>query len=762
MAAAIACAQACAESEALEEVIVLAQKRAAPLQHVPVAISTLTAADLAAQGLGDIGDVAARSPMLDFQESVTAATTTLRVRRIGNLGNIPTFEPAVGLFVDGAFRSRSLFASGELLDVERIEILRGPQTALYGKNVSAGVLALYTRRPGERFSASAEASGGWLDAPGSPGLASLKATASGPLSGTLQGSLAVGGAWHDFAAQNMLEGAPDGNEMARSSARGQLLWASADSLELRLIAGLLSRDSHEGESDVVYVPGARSTLLLESLQGLGLTGTCPDNSAHNRRSCAVAANHLDLDAADATLTATYRLDNGWTIHSLTSYEHYRDRRDEDDAVQLLAPLLFFHDSEEADSWQEELRLASADDAHVRWLAGLFLYESDYERGTRGRRPMFGPNGDLAFDPFWVAALGIPLAIPGQDGLHDSRLSTEYASAFGLVTLPLGERWSVDAAVRWAQEEKRASIANAVTQAGVSVVSALLTPPTSPGGEPVNGTVRRESDVVTWELSPQFRIDDNRLLFATWGRGGKFGGFNTSFGSAPLAAREFGDETIDHYELGGRFTLDGGRARLGVSAFRTDYHDFQDAAFASAQFTIGNAELARLEGAELEAEILLGADTRANLALSYADLRYERNTNGMCYPGRVPDGSTPGSCDLAGEHPVLAPEWQVQLGVEQAFTVGSLAASARLDWSWSDRYNTSFSADPRLVQPGYHGIGARISLRLNENVTIVLSGENLLDETITYFDSVLNFFNDASYQSYLAEPRRFALTLRAEL
>jgi outer membrane receptor protein involved in Fe transport len=762
MAAAIASVPAPAYPEALEEVVVRAQKRTAALEHVPVSISTLTSADLAAQGLRDVGDVAARSPMLDLQASVTAATTTLRVRRIGNLGNIPTFEPAVGLFVDGAFRSRSLFASGELLDVERIEILRGPQTALYGKNVSAGVVALYTRKPADRFEASAEATGGLLDAPGSPALAGLKAAASGPLSGTLRASLAVGGAWHDVAAENELAGAPDGNEMAHASARGQLLWTPTDALELRLVAGMLSHDSDEGESDVVYVPGARSSQLLESLQGLGLTASCPDNRPRNRRSCSVAANHLDLDAADATLTASYRLDNGWTIDSLTGFEHYRDRRDEDDAVQLLSPLLLFHDSEEAGSWQEELRLASADDARVPWLAGLFLYDSDYERGTRGRRPMFGPNGDLAFDPFWVTALGIPLAIPGQDGLHDSRLSTEYVGAFGLVTLPLGERWAVDAAVRWAREEKRASIENAVTQPGVSVVSALLTPATGPGGEPVNGIVRRRSDAVTWELTPQYRIDDDRLLFATWARGGKFGGFNTGFGSAPLSAREFGDETIDHYELGGRFTLDAGRARLGVSAFRTDYHDFQDASFASAQFTIGNAELARLEGAELEAEILLGAGTRANLALSYADLRYERNTTGMCYPGRVPDGSTPGSCDLSGEHPVLAPEWQAQLGVEQAFAFGSLEASARLDWSWTGRYNTSFSADPRLVQPGYYEIGARISLRLNERLSVVLSGDNLLDETIAYFDSVLNFFNDASYQSYLAEPRRFALTLRAEL
>jgi iron complex outermembrane receptor protein len=330
-----------------------------------------------------------------------------------------------------------------------------------------------------------------------------------------------------------------------------------------------------------------------------------------------------------------------------------------------------------------------------------------------------------------------------------------------VTLSLAGRWAVDAAVRWAREEKRARIANAVTQPGVSVVSALLTPATSPDGESVNGTIRRESEAVTWELTPQFRIDDERLLFATWARGGKFGGFNTGFGSAPLAAREFDDETVNHYEVGGRFTL-AGRTRLSASTFRTDYRDFQDATFASAQFTIGNAELARLQGAELEAEFLLGARTRANLGLSYADLRYERNTTGMCHPGRSPDGSTPGSCDLSGERPVLAPEWQAQIGVEQEFTVGSLQAGARLDWSWTDRYNTSFSADPRLVQPGYHEVGARVSLRLNESVTVVLSGDNMLDETVVYFDSVLNFFNDASYQSYLAGPRRWALTLRAEL
>src|SRR5262245_53307666 len=227
---------AAADSNALEEVVVLAQKRPAEITQVPMALSLVTAADLVAQGIRDIRGLAARSPMLDLEESVTAATTTLRVRGIGNLGNIPTFEPAVGLFVDGAFRSRSLFASGTLLDVERIELLRGPQTALYGKNVGAGVVAIYTREPADELAASIEATGGSMDAAGKPSLDQLTASLSGPLAESLRGGIAVGGRWHGDLARNALDGGPDGNDESAVSLRGQLLWSHDERLQLRLIA----------------------------------------------------------------------------------------------------------------------------------------------------------------------------------------------------------------------------------------------------------------------------------------------------------------------------------------------------------------------------------------------------------------------------------------------------------------------------------------------------------------------------------------------
>jgi outer membrane receptor protein involved in Fe transport len=748
--------------ETLGEVVVQAQKRPAELQRVPLPVSVLTATDIEAMGIQSLEDVALHSPMLDLQESVTAATTTLRIRRVGNLGNIPTFEPAVGLFVDGAFRSRSLFAGGALLDVERIEVLRGPQTSLYGKNVSGGVVAVHTRQPAPRFEAMAEVSTGYLEAPGSPLLARVRGLAGGPLAGNWRGSLAAGGAWQDPAAQNPLEPALDGNGLAEVGARGQLQWSPDDRLDLRLTGAYFGRDDREGESDVIFVPGAPSTLLLESLQEQGLTGSCASNRPHDRRSCSVATNRLDLDAAEATLIADYRLANGWQLHSITGYERYRDRRDEDDAVQLLAPLLFFHDSEESEAWQEELRLASTDEARMPWLGGIFFYSSDYRRGAGGDRPMFGANGTLAFDPFWDSALGLPLALPGQQGLHDSRLRTEYVAGFGEVALPLLARLELTAGARWAQEEKRASIRNTVTAPGASVISRVLTPETSPGGEPVNGRARRASDDVTWHLTPALRVGQGQLLYATWARGGKFGGFNTGFGNAPLSAREIGDESIDHLEAGGRFRFAGGRGRASASAFSTRYHDFQDAAFIAAQFAVGNVARLDVDGLELEAEYQFESGTHASLGLSYADVAYGRNTTGMCAPGRVPDGTLPGACDLTGERPVNAPPWSAHLGVEQGWTWAGAETYLRLDWTWTDRYNTSFSADPRLVQPDYHDLALRFAIGLGPSFDLVLAGENLLDETIVHFDSVLNFFNDASYQSYLGPSRRYSLTLRARL
>jgi iron complex outermembrane receptor protein len=739
-------------AETLDTVVVFAQKRAASLVDVPIGVTTLSDRQLTAAGVDDLDALAVHAPVFDMQRSVGAATTTLRIRRIGTLGNVPTLEPAVGLFVDGAYRQRS-FLAADLLDVGRVEILAGPQSTLYGRNVSAGVVALYTREPPPRLQAWGELTGGVLDVAGSPDVFEMRAGVGGPLTPAVSGSLAGAHSQHGHTLFNALPGVPDGNNLSRWTWRGQVLWAN-ESLRLRLLAGYSKERDDQGESDVYLAPGARSTSIAATLEQQGLAPGCPDNVPHNRRTCSVATNQLDLTALDLTLIADARLANGWTLTSTSAWDRYDARRLEDDAVQLFAPILYFHDPQEGDAIQEEVRVATPADARISWLAGVFYYRNTFERGARGREPTFGPNGALAFDPVWPT----PFALPGQHGIHDSRTRAEYWSAFAEATWKISRRIDLITGVRWHQEDREASIANSVTQPGASIVANVLTPPTSPTGAAVNGRIDRSSDALTWSVTPRYRVNDRLMTYATVARGSKPGGFNNGTGNAPLAAREFGDETIRHYELGARVAA--GRIQLSATAFHTEYDDYQDAVFVLAQFAVGNVERVDLSGFELAGRAVIGDRTQLDLAASFADLEYARHTAGMCYPGRTPDGSLPLSCDLSGEHPLNAPPWEIHLGLEHDAPVSWGSMSARLDWSWTDRYQTTFSADPRAMQDAYHDVGARISARLGETYEITLWGRNLLNENVVQITGLLNFFNDASWQSVLGEPRSYGLTLRA--
>jgi iron complex outermembrane receptor protein len=354
---------------------------------------------------------------------------------------------------------------------------------------------------------------------------------------------------------------------------------------------------------------------------------------------------------------------------------------------------------------------------------------------------------------------MPLALPGQLGIHDSHLDTRYYSLFGQVAIPFGERFELTGTARWQSEEKNGSINNSVTQPGASVISVVFTPATSPTGAPVNGSLRRTTDYFTWSLTPRYQFNDDLMSYLTVSRGGKSGGFNTGFGNAPLTAREFDDETIDHLEIGMRATLANGRLRLSGAAFSTTYHDYQDAAFISAQFAVGNAERVELKGMEFEGRAVIGGRLTADLAISFADLIYATNTTGLCSPGRVPDGTLLRSCDMSGEHPIDAPQWVINAGLQHIQPMSWGELSLRLNASWTDRYNTSFSADPRLVQDAHFDVGLRLSATLGGRYEFVLWGDNLLNENVAYIDSLLNLFDDASYQSYFAEPRSYGLTLR---
>jgi iron complex outermembrane receptor protein len=749
----------------LEEVVVTAQKREQSLQDVPMAVSALSASALNDAGVQNLTDLSRLVPSLEVQTSTSSVSSNFRLRRVGNLGNIPDFEPAVAVFLDGAFRSRSVFGVTELFDVERIEILRGPQSTLYGKNSTAGVIGIYTAAPSDEFEWRGELTAGNIEGANDAAKYGFKGGISGPLTDTLSGSLGMSYSNNEETQSQAVAGADDANELDRYSVRGQLNWDASDKLSLRAILGTVQQDKNDATSnDYFYDPeGFIAGAILPTLQAAGIGGTCTDNDPTNRKACNNDSTTSDLEAYEGTFLGNYAMDNGWSIDSITSWDYFKFEGEQNDAAQVIAPLLRFHDTQENEAWQQELRLTSAGNESVDWMGGLFYYHSKFNRGDNGDRPFF--LGDTESNNPVIAALnqqllGAPIPVPfateGQLGFLDSEQKTDYYAVFGQATWNVTDKFSITAGGRWQKEEKDASILQSVNDPSPSIISIVLSP-----ADVSNDNLDRNADEFTWSITPQYFLTEDTMLYLTASHGFKSGGFNTGFGTLPISTREFDDEDIMHYEGGVKTELLDGNMRLAASAFYTEYKDYQDAAFVGGQFTVGNAEKAILQGIELEGTALIGEHLTAEFAVSYADFEYDKNTAGQCYPGRAPDSPTdPTACDLTNENPINAPKWKTHMGLTYEQPVSWGDAYARVDWSWTDDYNTSFSADPRLTQDSYSWVNARIGTRWDA-FEVVVWVDNLTDEDVTMIDAVANIYaGDGSYQSFLSSPRSYGLTFRA--
>jgi outer membrane receptor protein involved in Fe transport len=230
----------------LEEIVVTAQKREENLQEVPVAVSAFTAAQLKNISFNDVSNLVGYVPSLNVGTNVSPLSTSFRIRNIGKFSSIPSFEPAVGLFIDGAFRARSGLGLGDLVDVSSIEILKGPQSTLYGKNVSAGVISVNTQAPTREFEGMIETTVGDYN------LRQFKGYVSGPLSERFSARLSAVSTRAGPHMQNLVGIAED--DRGSDAIRGQLLFNVTDQLSSRLIVGYVHKDLHPKQGDVFYSP----------------------------------------------------------------------------------------------------------------------------------------------------------------------------------------------------------------------------------------------------------------------------------------------------------------------------------------------------------------------------------------------------------------------------------------------------------------------------------------------------------------------------
>jgi outer membrane receptor protein involved in Fe transport len=719
-----------AVSEQIEEVVVTAARREQPFQDVPMAISALTAERLADAGVNEFQELESQVPSLEIEANTNPFVTSLRIRGMGNLANIPNFEPAVGLFVDGAYRSRSGVAMGDLLDVGRIEVLRGPQSVLYPKNVTAGVVNVITKRPDDEFGAWGGASVGnheyWQ----------LQGGVNGAFSDAARGRLAVISSDRDGAFDDVVNGTHSGG-FSRTALRGQLEFDLGDRAGLRLVAGYSDKEGDCCSPDVLTGPTSRTFLaaLRRSV----------DTDPLNRTTAYSDPYRFDGEQYDLLADLSYEFDWG-VLTSTTSFDHFEVRSQIDSEQSALTAAVFI-DRQESDAFGQEFRLTSQGEGPFSWMTGAYFYDNDFTRGSLA-----------ADEPILVLGADIvPLPLPGAAGDESSFRSlndTRHWSVFGQADWQLTGRMKLSAGLRYV-DEKKSIDARSTTQ--IAALPSLATTTTVP--TPV--VAELGSDGLSWNLSVLFDVAENATVYATVAEGYKSGGYNGDWdatGQLTAARREFRDETVLNLEAGLKSRFWDNRATLNLSVFQSDFEDFQNASFLSVNFLVRNAEEIVTRGVELDGSVRPGAGLTFDYAITYLDAEYDRFTQGACYFGRTPSNAAERTCDLSGQELPNAPTWRTNLGAQFERALGAGTGFLRADWAYTADQNVDTALDPRAQQGAYNVWSARLGWR-NERYSVSLWGENLTDETVrtaagpqTIFGSI-----DGGLQAYLNEPRTYGLS-----
>ncbi|MEP5765108.1 MAG: TonB-dependent receptor [Halieaceae bacterium] len=724
---------ALAQARTLEEVIVTATKRAESLQDVPVAVNAFSADTIQEAGINNAGDLAIMTPALNINVNQSPFNARMTIRGIGTAQTDPALEPSVGLFVDGVFLGRTGLGMSDLTDIERIEVLQGPQGTLYGKNTNAGAISVITKKPNfDQFEGYVEGTAGDYS------MYRLTASASGPISDNLafrlSGNVHQRDGYYDNSAGDDLNDADDWN------IQGKLQWEPTDSLSILLSGSHIDRDIACCAADAVQSESVNNELANQGFR--------PDkNDPYDYDVQPGVKNSFDMDSDLLSMTIDY--DIGWgEITSITAWNDYDYSVSQDPDRSQLDVLAVRNDDFSGDSFSQELRFTSEAGEYIDYMVGLFYYEQTTKRGGSNPFVFIGDdfiniaNQQNLPPPFPPNPPGAGFfAQPGDNLVVDYKQDTDTIAIFSQATWHIGDIWHLTGGLRWSDEEKKSdlfsqtnSTALSVTLLGRSFLDSVSTP--------IDANLDRSSDNVDWMVRAAMDIGDDSMVYASAATGTKSGGFQTVFGTPD--DREFDDEDTTTYELGVKSTLLDARLRINAAAFYTEIDDFQS----QRQLETGLGTFVSNE-AEVEVsgvDFQLEAMPLPNLTLS-AGLLY-------MHKYEITDGPEDGA-----ELPFTA-DYSGNLAATLVFPLGDGAIYWRTDYSYMDDHSTNVAKAADLRDSDFDDrnlVNSKLGWR-NDNWNVSIWGKNLTDDE--YATQTASPFLITGMDAYfLAPPRTYGATLR---
>ena len=582
----------------LEEVIVTAQKREQSLQEVGIAVTAFTGDQLKELGVVNSTDVAAMTPGLNYTiPNAESSQINFFLRGVGLNDFADANENPVAVYVDEIYRPAMGGLSFQLFDVDRVEVLRGPQGSLFGRNTTGGLVHYITRRPTQELD-------GYLDvAGGSFNEVKLEGAIGGGLGDSAAGRLSVARHKHDGYTEN--RAGPDYNETDAIAVRGQLAFTPADGFDALINAYYSDNDAAVGawqhqatkfdaNGDSVPLGPGEQTITVDC-NADGMSGAAdmrpvpgadcfgyrdPDDDPHagdyDRE------GRVAVETAGAALTLNWSLNDNVTLTSITGLQNV-DRLQSEDTEAGPFPLVMPTFRAETETFTQEVRVAGESE-RFRWLAGLYYFDNKVD----GHYSLDLLNLDfLNFEAYFTQ-------------------NTQSIALFGQVEFELNADWTLILGMRGGWEEKEMDYLNEDTSGFLTNVIGL---PSSVAfdfdADSVGDLAKRDTGSFSGKLEIDWRPREGLLTYGSISRGVKSPGFNVGFLDSNLIFASntaetipYDEETLTSYEAGFKSSFAGGRARLNGSAFYYDYSDFQTFRFELLNQVIFNAD-AEMLGAELE-------------------------------------------------------------------------------------------------------------------------------------------------------------------
>jgi iron complex outermembrane receptor protein len=778
--------EAVAEVQNGEDILVTARRRSESVQDVPLAIAVVDEKAIEATGTFNVAKLTQLQPSLQFY-STNPRNSAANIRGLGAPFGLTNdgIEQGVGVYIDQVYNSRIAAATFDFLDVAQVEVLRGPQGTLYGKNTTAGAINITTRPPSFDFEGRAELSVGNL------GFVQAKASISGPLvDDRLAVRLAASstdrrGTIYNVTTQNWV------NEQDNLGLRGVLLWRATEALDVTFSADY-NRQDPECCAQIYVRTGATQRPVNRQFDALAAAFNYapPSRDAFDRVTDLDSPLDAFQEIGGISLRAEWEVGPG-TLTSVSAWRFWNWGPSNDRDFTGLPITTVSANPSKQNQYSQELRYAVSGD-RIDYVVGLFAYHQRQrttgaqEQGSAASRWLLNPTSANASNP---------AVLEGLRSENDILLKTTSLAAFGQVSWQVADRLKLQPGLRLNYDKKDGRYV-AVVFNGAGQAITCNPAPTSSVVRDQCATLAPQSynpSFSDWNVSGDFTISyevaEDALAYATYAKSFKSGGINLAGlpldanNNPILSAQTVKPEDVDHFEIGLKSQLFDRRVTFNLAGFWTEISDYQ-ATVTNGQLGVlrgylANADKVRVRGIEAEASARPSGRISLYASGAYTDHEYVKFVDAPCPPelaggtavtaGQAPGapgapgGPSPANCDISGQWLPGISKWAFSYGAEYNVPVALFGVDGAAYVAFDGSYRSKFSSNPSRSRytdiSGYSLANFRLGFRTSESWDAFLWVRNAFDEE--YFDILATQSgNTGLVVGQPADPRTYGVTVKA--